>query len=156
MALVAADPTIRFIDGQRWPSTEPPIVPSINAAKTPEVFVWSPLVAPVLPMTLRPDGHVQGPTSGPVIQYARSIWRDGELRSGRIAAGYDTENGQLARFVDTVWRVMKQVTSGDVETMLGHRHPYRIGASAKRWHLSAPDHRLRDRAATAVYFRIRE
>jgi hypothetical protein len=155
-ALIAVDPSIRFIDGQRWPSSQPPLVASINAAKAPEVFIWSPVVAPVLPWSMRPDGLVQGPTSGPVIQFDRSVWRDAELRSGRIAAGYDDEDDEIVRFVRTVWQVMKQVTSGDLETLLGHRHPYRIGQSAKLWHLSASDHRLRDRSVLAAYIRVRE
>ena len=154
--LVAADPSIRFVDGQRWPSTDPPTAPSINSAASSEVFIWSPTVAPVLPYMRRADGVVEGPASGPVIQFARSAWREGELRSGRIAAGWNTDDLEIGRFVRIVWKVMKQVTSDDLETYLGHRFSYRIGSDAKRWILSSPDHRLRDQAVTSAFFRIRE
>jgi hypothetical protein len=155
-ALLAAVPQVRFVDGQRWPSVDPPVVPSINSATSTEVFIWSPVVAPRLPSRVRPDGVVEGPASGPVIQFRRSAWRDGELRSGRIAAGWDPDDPEISGFVRTVWKVMKRITTSDLETYLGHRFSYRIGSDAKQWFLSSSGHRLRDQAVTSAYFRIRE
>jgi hypothetical protein len=154
--LLATDPSIRFVDGQRWPSIEPPLIGSISAATQSEAYIWSVRVASALPYRQRPDGVVEGPASGPVIQFLRSSWHEDELRSGRIAAGWNTENADAEDFIRTVWKVMKRVSTSDLETYLGHRFPYRIGSDAKQWFLSSSEHRLRDQAVTSAYFRIRE
>ena len=161
--LLELAPSIAFIDGQRWASLEPPLRQSIDRCLDGEVFIWNRALAPALPGTPRPGGGAQGPTSGPVIQFSRCVMEGDELLSGRIAAGFDSEERERAAFVDQVWKLVKSIT-GPVEGLTGVPFDHRLGFDAKRWDLAAPGpawgesnpgHRLRDRAVLALYLRPR-
>lgn len=151
--LQEADSDIAFIDDQRWANPEPPLVPTISAANLRLVYIWNRAIAPQLRGLERPDGMYQGPAAGPVIQFERSTMKDGELRSGSVSAGYDTADEPLARFVRLAMDVLRHATFADVVTLTGDRHPYRIGADAKRWATASEANRLRDRSVQ-LYFRI--
>ena len=153
-ALRAAIPDIRFIDGQRWPTAQPPQVGSIDQARSVEVFLWDPGVIPALPSVPRPSGDFQGPIVGPVIQVERCALIDGELRSGSIAATAPDGTPEAA-FMATVLQTLRTLTTADVVTMDGGQSPYWIGADARRWALADPRHRLRHRSVLAGYVRIR-
>jgi hypothetical protein len=142
---------IALIDGQRWASEEPPLIKSIPQASGSEVYLWDRSAVPVIAGRPRPDGSFQGPLSGIVIQFERSRLVDGELRSGRLAAGYDDQDVLMGRFVERSFAVMRRVTTDRIRTMAGERLPYRVGRAAETWARLSPGNRLRDRSV-AVYF----
>jgi hypothetical protein len=154
-ALLAAIPSVAFVDGQRWPSTDPPLVRTINLARQGEVFLWDRSLVNRLPIATSASGLVQGPISGVVIQFERCRGSTSELWSGRIAAGWDETNEAMANFVNAVWAVIKTTTSRDLESLSGKPFPYRIGADARRWALESSGNRLRDRSVLSAYFRVR-
>jgi hypothetical protein len=153
-SLVELDPSISFIDGQRWPGHQPPTVSSISEASQTEVFIWSRGAAPALPSTKLSEGHVQGPSTGWVVQFERSMLIGSELRSGRIAAGWDDSDPAMTAFVDLVWKAIRGETSADIESLTGKRFPYRIGNDARKWAETSSGNRLRDRSVLSAYFRI--
>ncbi len=153
-ALQAATPGIRFVDGQRWPTADPPLVASIDGAQLTEVLLWDSVNVPILPSAERSSGDYQGPISGPVIQFERSRLIDGELRSGSIAWAA-VDGTPAAAFARRVMRTLQKLTAADGITVDGIATPYWIGADARRWALAAPHHRLRDRSVLALYVRLR-
>lgn len=154
-ALLELEPDVAFVDGQRWPSPAPPLVASISAASQGEIFIWNRRLSPSLQSTRLQSGQYQGPSSGVVIQFERSPLLEAELRSGRIAAGWDDADASMSNFVRAVCDVVESVTTADLETLTGKRFPYRIGTHARAWLLSSPSHRLRDRSVLSAYFRLR-
>jgi hypothetical protein len=120
-ALLAAIPGIRFVDGQRWPSPDPPLIQSIDQAWSPEAFLWDPNVAASLPFRRRDTGDYQGPVVGPVIQLDRCRHVGNELRSGSVAATYRPDDTTSAAFVRVVHATLRGMTSTDVVTLLGVR-----------------------------------
>lgn len=150
-AMRAKSDGIAFIDGQRWASEEAPLVETIEKARGSEVYIWDRSVVPEIIGRPRSDGSFQGPLSGIVIQFERSRVVDGELRSGRMAVGYDDEDPLMVRFVERCFAVLRDVTTDRIRTLSGERLPYRIGSAAEAWARQSPDNRLRDRSV-AVYF----
>ena len=155
--------SIAFVDGARWPSSEPPLRGSIDSCTDREVLIWNRALSPNLPASALPDGTYQGPGSGPVVQFLRCVMDGDELRSGRIAAGYASDDEARATFVEQVWKLVKSTTT-PVEGLTGIGLGHRLGADAMRWYLEAPGpnwamfnpgHRLRDSAVTALYLRPR-
>lgn len=143
--LASLRPDLLLIDGQVWPSAEPPLISSISLA-THEVYLWSPSVAARLPTRPRPGGLVQGPQSGPVIQFERSFFVGDELRSGGLAVGYEDDDASTREFVDDAWKALRRTTTGGVVRPDGSAVSYRIGHHAAEWLRSSPSHRLRDRS----------
>ncbi len=154
-SLREAIPSIRFIDGTRWPTPTPPSRPSIGECSDRRVFAWDPIACPALPALERPDGSWDGPAVGPVAELTRSITGDGVLRSGRLAISYSGDNPAIKRFLEAVWRVVQQFTAPALESLDGRPAPeYRIGPSALRVASEPGASRLRDRSVEK-YFRPR-
>lgn len=105
-------PNVFFIDQGAWESVEvPPVCMSIqdcggNAA------IWNPGVAPEIRGIARPNGRVDGPQVGPVIQWLRSECREGRLQAGSWAASVDPErNPDMEAFAKDVWNILQRLTS---------------------------------------------
>lgn len=107
-ALIRDVPGIRFIDNNVWDSS-PRIMPFIDACQSPFVYLWDSNVVHYLPTVPRPDGRVQGPASGVVIQFERSRSEGDTLLSGGIAAGYDRADDAVVAFVNSVWLVLRRM-----------------------------------------------
>src|SRR6187431_487230 len=75
-------PDVLFIDGQRWPTSIPPVHRLISACSANLVYIWSPAVCSELPCKPLANGAFQGPSSGLVVQFARSKQTDRALLSG--------------------------------------------------------------------------
>lgn len=153
-----------LIDGARWRTLDPPIRDSIAECEQGEVFIWNRELSPTLPIVHSPGGGIEGPKSGPVIQYNRCVMEDDELLSGRIAAGFLSTDTDRAAYIDPVWKLVKAST-GPVEGLTGVRFDHRLGRDALRWYQEdrGPNwarahhgHCLRDRAVTALYLRPRQ
>jgi hypothetical protein len=114
-ALIAprnAYPRVCFIDQSAWESIEvPPVRTSIqdcggNAA------IWNPEVAPTVRGAERPNGRVDGPQVGPVIQWLRSQCRDGRLQAGSWAASVDPVlDPRMEAFARDAWKILQRLTS---------------------------------------------
>jgi hypothetical protein len=161
--LVELAPSTAFIDGQRWPSLEPPLRGSIASCEGREVYVWNRQLSPNLPTVPLAGGGVQGPISGPVIEFTRSLLDGDELLSGRIAAGFAADDEERLAYVERVWKLVKSVTV-PVDGLTGVPFDHRLGFDAMRWYMEAPGpkwtqsnqgHRLRDRAVLSLYLRPR-
>lgn len=114
-SLLLSYPSIRILDGNIWPTSNPKICESINLCSDTVVYLWNEELSSDLPSIRRPDGRFEGPISGVVIQFARCIEKNGMLLSGRIAAGYDTNNTRYAMFVNDVFKLVGRMTSKKLE-----------------------------------------
>jgi hypothetical protein len=104
-------PEFNVVDGAVWPTTKPNVKSSLATCESNIVFLWDPKACPSLPFLERPDGRAEGPTSGVVIQYIRPR-RDAKiLTSGEMGIGYKRKDGAMAKFVKTVWEVVKFMNS---------------------------------------------
>jgi hypothetical protein len=111
-ALRETYPQVCFIDQNAWENVEvPPVRRSIrdcgwNAA------IWNPGVAPVVRGTERPNGVVDGPQVGPVIQWLRNRRRDERLEAGSWAASVDSgRDPEMEDFAKGAWRILQKHTS---------------------------------------------
>lgn len=60
-------PGIRFVDGTRWATPEPPLAASIEACRGRSVLLWDPALVPQLPSRRDHDGvHHLGPRTAVV------------------------------------------------------------------------------------------
>ena len=75
-ALLRAFPCLKFVDGQRWQTAEPPLVTGIHKCKSGLAYLWPSDLVSELPFLELPAARrygkirYQGPTAGPVIQFA--------------------------------------------------------------------------------------
>ncbi len=137
-------PDLLLVDGDRWPTPNPPLAAAPSGCSDSRMFLWSPDVAETLPSRLRHD-HYDGPASGLVIEWSRSNARDGELRSGRIAVGFDTDHEPMVKLVNLVFREAKKFATNPLYSMTGIKEPwYWIGESALK--RARKGLRLRDRS----------
>jgi hypothetical protein len=161
-ALRSERPGVRFIDDNVWPTAEPPTCDSINSCGSNLVYLWDTKVCGRLPATRRAEGGFQGPASGPVIQFVRSLVEDEQIRSGRVAAGYyDTDEfaDEMKEFVRDVWHMLKSVSPQRLVAVAQFgRHVinsrpsgYLVGADAARWCRDDSRRVLKDRS-TETYF----
>jgi hypothetical protein len=147
-----AVPQIRFIDDNVWDSPQPTLAESIAACKTHFAFIWNPSLIRQLPVVRRGDGRYEGPNSGPVIQYVRSLKVDGLLRSGRIAAGFDDVDESMLDFANVVWQVLGKVANPRLVTLDGEPVPeYWAGSDAIYWLAADASRRMRDRSTETYY-----
>jgi hypothetical protein len=102
---------IRFIDGDVWESSAPPLRDSIGDCTSRIIFLWDPDAWPKLPSSPRIDGTYSGPTSGVVIQFARCARRDRFLLSGDLGIGYDRNEAKMVQFVRRAWRALSSLNS---------------------------------------------
>jgi hypothetical protein len=135
-------PYVEVVDGQRWPSEEPPVRANIADCASSEVFLWNRAITARLPSGSRPGGGFQGPVSGVVIQWLRCRQDRTSLLSGRLATG--SSDLHFIEFVNGVWKVMRSFTQSDLVTLTGEAAPeFRIGPDARRWFNRNEDGRLR-------------
>lgn len=109
-------PEIAFVDGSTWKTQTPPEREDLRSCQSSIVFLWDKSACRELPFMVRNDGTVQGPTSGVVIQYFRSVEKDGVLLSGDIGIGYKKNDQAMAAFVKKVWRILKEMNAGALES----------------------------------------
>jgi len=101
-ALTEAFPALKFIDGESWPEAQPPITKGIHRCESTVVYLWpsdavSELPVVPLPLPRQLEGkRFQGPSSGPVIQFARCKEKDGQLELGQLCAYIDDAKTLLA------------------------------------------------------------
>ena len=106
--LLSVLPNLKFIDGQRWPSSDPPLKGSIDQCTSFTCYLWDASVVHELPsLPLKQpyeDKLFQGPTSGLVMQYCRCIVRAGVLRKGDLGVGWDETNEPLDRVFKAIFK----------------------------------------------------
>jgi hypothetical protein len=91
-ALLARLPNIAFIDDDVWPSECPPTCSAIQLCESNFVFLWSRDAVPEIRGQRREDGMFKGPGPEWVVQFIRSIMRDGYLCSWRLAWESDEDD----------------------------------------------------------------
>ncbi|GAA2444915.1 hypothetical protein [Streptomyces glaucus] len=110
-----------LLDNVPWRSAdEPPVRESIGDCGN-IVTLWHPGIHPVLPVDTRVDGTVFGPSSGPVIQWIRSLRKEAVvLTAGRWAAAVDkASDPDMAAFVGSVWKVLNGCTTNLTARLAG-------------------------------------
>lgn len=111
-ALRKAHPRVCFIDQSAWEAVEVPPVRLSILDCSDNATIWNPEVAPEVRGFKRPNGRVDGPQVGPVIQWLRSRLRDGRLQAGSWAASVDPERDpQMEAFAKNAWRILQRLTS---------------------------------------------
>lgn len=113
-SLHRAFPALKFVDDQRWPESEPPIADGIHCCKSRWVYLWpsdvvSRLPSLPLPPAMQLQGNMsQGPSSDPVIQFARCIERDGQLEVGQLSAYIEGAKSPLGKAHSRVIAFLKK------------------------------------------------
>ena len=144
-------PQVAVIDGQVWPTPEPPVRSTMADCSSFQAYIWDRAAVRHLPNEPRLGGGFQGPTTGGVVQWLRCRQKDGSLHSGSLAVG--AFNPAVIAFVVEVWKVLRKFTTSDLVTLGGDPAPeYRIGPDAHRWADDDP-YRLRH---YNVYFMPKE
>lgn len=104
LALVERFPSIKFVDGQRWPTSVPPLAEGIHLCTDSYVYFWPSDLVPELPSLLLPPARqisgllYQGPTAGSVLQFQRCREKGGELDMGQLAVAIEDPQSPLAKF----------------------------------------------------------
>ena len=113
-ALKERFPFLKFIDGQRWPTVEPPLVDGIHLCTDSYAYLWPSDLIPQLPtLLLSPASQLtgmlyQGPTAGPVISFQRCREQDAELQMGQLAVTIDDPHDALGRFYSQLVAFVKR------------------------------------------------
>lgn len=107
--LVAAIPSMRLVDGERWTKATPPVKASFSECMSGFVYLWDSDKVQTLPC-VEMNGYYQGPTSGIVIQLMRSKVSDGVLLSGQIGVGFTNKNAWMSDFIRRVVEVAKGIS----------------------------------------------
>jgi len=106
-------PSVRFLDNRGWRSIDsyPSHGSIMDCSRT--AAVWNPDISPILPVSVRENGIIDGPQTGPVVQWLRSfIDHDGNLQAGRWAASSDSEDGgEMITFAQSIWRLLMRQTT---------------------------------------------
>ncbi len=100
---------LTFLDDHVW-DAEPVERPSLHLCRSRFAFLWNRDCCEELPVFERPDGRVEGPASGVVVQFIRSRREGAILSSGRLAIGFEREDKALADFVNETWRVARELS----------------------------------------------
>jgi hypothetical protein len=109
-------PEAVFLDQRGWVDpAEPPVRASIVECSS-TAAIWDRSIWPALAGARYPNGTVDGPSIGPVVQWLRSLERTpGVLSAGRWAASFsDTTPPAMRAFVNRIWRIAGQETSNDM------------------------------------------
>lgn len=124
-------PAIQLVDNRGWRSADEVPARASIAECGSMVALWNPDIVPHLPVNVRANGVIDGPQTGPVIQWLRSARRDGSvLDAGRWAAAVGTTTDpDMAGFVRASWRVLMSLSTNKLVRggELG-RTPQRLGA----------------------------
>ncbi|MFI5932015.1 hypothetical protein [Actinoplanes sp. NPDC051494] len=130
-------PEAVFLDQRGWSEpAEPPVRASIVDCSS-TAAIWDRSVWPELTGVRHPNGTVDGPTIGPVVQWLRSLERTpGRLSTGRWAASFSDRTPPAMRtFVNRIWRIAGQETSNDMRWTGDDDTPvraYHVGHDALR------------------------
>jgi len=112
--LLEAFPSLQFIDGQRWPTAESPLVAGIHQCQSSLCYLWPSDLVPTLPfLELPPEQQyanirIQGPTAGPVIQFCRCREKDGQLQFGKADATIEDPASPLGKWHAQVIAFLKK------------------------------------------------
>ena len=100
---------IAFLDDNVWPTPEAVTAPSIAHCRSRYVYLWNRALFPQIPIAPRSGGGFQGPGSGPVAQFQRSIQEGNYLHSGRLDMGFNDEEltPELESYMKDVWKIIK-------------------------------------------------
>lgn len=96
-ALRDSFPLLRFVDGHRWPSADPPIAEGIHCCGSSLVYLWPSDLVPKLPSKQLSQSEFQGPSSGPVIQFCRCAQKDRMLELGQLSAYIEDPHSPLGK-----------------------------------------------------------
>jgi hypothetical protein len=152
--LLRVCPSIRFINGNIWPTPTPLTVPKISDCNSGFAILWDPNIIPILPFFARSDGRFAGPQTSCVVEIQRSMMRENLLLAGRIAQNIKYNNAEvenlLHQFVAKIWNVVKKMSmqsliAVDPITLEVQRNSvpeYRAGDDAIAWAASAPKNLL--------------
>jgi hypothetical protein len=136
--LRAEIPDLRFIDGQVWPTSDPPLAHGIEGCSSGLAYLWSPSAVPNLPTVRSADGRTRGPASGVVIQCERGSFDGDDLLSGGLSVGWSAP--EVGVLVDQVWSITRSMTRPRIVALDGSTSPYRASDDAVAW-VRAAGHR---------------
>lgn len=106
-------PEIVFLDGNLWPDCRIEIANFINECKNRFCYIWNKKLNYTIPITIRSNGYLSGPSSGPVIQFQRCINQtiDNEdvLLHGVISAGYDDNDFIYNRYIKNLFEILESI-----------------------------------------------
>ncbi|AGZ39031.1 hypothetical protein [Actinoplanes friuliensis] len=109
-------PDAVFLDQRGWVDPDvPPVRDSILECSS-TAAIWDRSIFPALSGVRYPNGSIDGPTIGPVVQWLRSLERTpGVLSPGRWAASFsDTTPPAMRSFVNKLWKIAGQETSNEM------------------------------------------
>jgi hypothetical protein len=113
-ALLQEFPGLKFVDGQHWPTAEPPLVAGIDKCKSGLAYLWPSDLVPALPFLELPAARryanirFQGPSAGPVIQFCRCLKKKGALEFGQASATVKDTTGPLGKWHVKVIALLKK------------------------------------------------
>lgn len=159
-------PRVSVVDGCRWISSIPPVVPSIAECSSPFAFLWDRAIVERLPFLPRGASEFEGPATSVVLEVTRSRKQGNLLLSGRLAASTGNSGSGVAvamdQFAADVWMVMKAITVPVVavdpskgKIVREKVSTYRAGRHAATWANSNADHSFRDRSVLNLFFKPR-
>jgi hypothetical protein len=100
-ALLRTFPALKFVDGQRWQTAEPPLVTGIHKCKSGLAYLWPSDLVSELPFLELPEARrygkirFQGPSAGPVIQFCRCLKKPGVIEFGQADASMKDVNSPV-------------------------------------------------------------
>lgn len=112
-AIRAQFPRVLFVDNRRWSRLDvPPAYDSIADCGR-IAAIWNRAISPTLPAVVRDNGVIDGPQTGPVVQWLRSyVDEDAILQAGRWAASNDpASDGPMIEFVKEIWKILTKKTT---------------------------------------------
>jgi hypothetical protein len=100
-ALLQEFPGLKFVDGQRWQTAEPPLAIGIHKCKSGIAYLWLSDLVPKLPFMELPKARqygkirFQGSTAGSVIQFCRCLRKPGVIEFGQADASSGDVNSPV-------------------------------------------------------------
>jgi hypothetical protein len=146
--LLEARPSLVFVNGIRWPSPDPPLIPSIAAGTSRRVLLWDRAVYPDLPFVPNSDGSVTGPSTKYVISFDRStLTLDGNGRealvSGALMWSAAVAGVAAQEFYRQVFKLARRCAPVKMRTTEGGlAKGFRAGTGAASWWAEKPSERV--------------
>jgi hypothetical protein len=131
-------PELAYLDGNRWISSTPKVVTSINNCTSSHAYLWDRSIIPKLPYFSRDDRQFEGPQSGCVLEIRRSRIQGNLMLAGRFAQSVENSDPLVIKamhvFVADVWKLLKSVTKHPlvavdplcIKKSLGHSYQERL------------------------------
>lgn len=114
--LLETYPQMAFLDDSLWPSGKVELSESINDCTSNFCYIWNKALNPNLPTGLRSNGWADGPKTGLVIQFQRSLLTaENILLSGRIAASY-SDMVNYHEYTKNVFKMIRKLCKTGVYT----------------------------------------